>query len=483
MDVMVVPHDLADLLRDARPGDRLYCLYSLEEKLYHERLLCGHVVALVWAVATPDGDVYLEDFADADHVEIHRAGPRRGAPPQLRKKLLYRFDVGADEIAAFLSEGAELAEQGRRDVAAAGRPGHRLRGKQPLPLAPPVGGTPTPPGSDVGRPSPGRLLAPPSEPPPPFPGPGGGALPPARLDDGWVALESRLGFKRGAPVDTTLATVYAQDDRALAYFPDGAVALARVGTLVDEDLLSPEAALDAAWDERIVPFRRSGTGQRRRAYAQVVAEQQEALNTKEWRVEGPATVGWLLQAHLEQGGGPVQRHYWWRQILGLAAADPGVDEHLFLCELLETAVTADQLNLPGCEAFELAARRFQLWEEVYSEALRQVEVSGTAGATADSDGWLDERRIFLGGSRSKGHALVAPTLEKHVAMKMMEESAILKERRKGREERRMARGEGSGAADTGTGGGDHGDGGGGAGGGGGSGGRGRARGARGRGRG
>ena len=39
----VVPHELADMLRTARPGDRLYCLYSLEERLYHERLLCGHV--------------------------------------------------------------------------------------------------------------------------------------------------------------------------------------------------------------------------------------------------------------------------------------------------------------------------------------------------------------------------------------------------------------------------------------------------------
>ncbi|CAK0904484.1 unnamed protein product, partial [Prorocentrum cordatum] len=140
----------------------------------------------------------------------------------------------------------------------------------------------------------------------------------------------------------------------------------------------------------------------------VVAEQQEAMDTEEWRIEGPATVGWLLQAHLEQGGGPAQRHYWWR--------DPG-----------GAAVTADQLNLPGCETFELAARRFQLWEEVYSEALRRAEVAGAAGAAADSDGWLDERRIVLGSARTKGHALVAPSLEKHVAERMQEESAILKE--------------------------------------------------------
>ena len=44
-------------------------------------------------MATPDGDVYLEDFSDEDHAEVHRAGPRGGAPPQLRKKMLYRFDL------------------------------------------------------------------------------------------------------------------------------------------------------------------------------------------------------------------------------------------------------------------------------------------------------------------------------------------------------------------------------------------------------
>ncbi|CAK0808368.1 unnamed protein product, partial [Prorocentrum cordatum] len=432
---------LAVCAATARMGDKLYCLYSLEERLYHERLLCAHVEGSRWVVATPDGDVYVEDFADEDHVEIHRAGPRGGAPPQLRKKMLYRFDLAL-----------------RESVPPGPAPIRRLRGKQHALPAAADGGTDTPRGSEVGLAAgasePPR--PPPAHAPPPLAGAGGGPLPPVRLDDGWVALESRLGFARGSPVDVTFATVYALDDRAMASFPEGVIALGRVGALSDEVPLSPRDAQDEVLDERILRYRRSGTGRRRRAFAEVVAEQREVLSTQEWRVQGPATIGWLLRAHLEQGSGPVQRHYWWRQILGLAAADPGVDEHLFLCELIETASTADQLNLPGCEAFELAARRFQLWEEVYSEALRQVEVSGTAGATADSDGWLGERRIFLGGTRSKGHALASPSLEKHVAERMQEESAILKERRKGREERRMARSVSSSGADTAPGGGDQG---------------------------
>ncbi|CAK0825193.1 unnamed protein product [Prorocentrum cordatum] len=372
----MVPRGLPALLKTARQGDKLYCLYSLEDHRFHERPLCGHVDGSRLVVATPDADVYAADFADESHVEIHRAGPRGGAPPQLRKKMLYQFGLDEQARAALLA------------------------------------------------------------------GAGGGPLPPVQQDDGWVALESRWGFRRGSSVDVTFASVYALDDRAKASFPEEVIALERVETLSEEAPPAPRGARDEVLDERILRYWRSGTGQRRHAFSEVAAEQREVLRTQEWRVQGPATIGWLLQAHLKQGSGPVQRHYWWRQILGLAAAYPGIDEHLFLCGLIETASTADQLNLPGSEASELAARRFQRWDEVYSEALRQVEVSGTLGATANSDGWLDARRIFLSGSRSKGHALAAPSLEVHVAEKMQEEGAILKGRRKGRVERRMARGVG-----------------------------------------
>ncbi|CAK0898689.1 unnamed protein product, partial [Prorocentrum cordatum] len=351
-------------------GDKLYCLRSLEDRRFHERLLCGHVDGSRLEVATPDADVYADDFADENHVEIHRAGPRGGVPHQLRKKMLYQLGLDEQARAALLADA------------------------------------------------------------------GGGPLPPVQLDDDWVALESRRGFRRGSSVGVTFAFVYALDDRDRASFMEEVIVLERVETLSEEAPPAPRDALGDVPDERILRYWRGGAVQRRHAFSEVAAEQREVLRTQEWRVQGPATIDWLLQAHLEQGSGLVQRHYWWRQIRGLAAADPGIDAHLLLCGLIETAPTADQLNLPGCEASELAARRFQLWDEVYSEALRQVEVSSMAGAT---DGWLDARRIVLSGSRSKGHALVAPPLEAHVVEKMQEEGAILKERRQGREERRMGR--------------------------------------------
>ena len=41
---------------------------------------------------------------------------------------------------------------------------------------------------------------------------------------------------------------------------------------------------------------------------------------------------------------------------------------------------------------------------------------------------------------AKGKAFVSPELQEFVAKKLAQESAILKERRKGREERQLARG-------------------------------------------
>eukprot|EP00973_Karenia_brevis_P023383 3218971-Karenia_brevis.AAC.1 len=72
---------------------------------------------------------------------------------------------------------------------------------------------------------------------------------------------------------------------------------------------------------------------------------------------------WLMLAFKKLGMGPVARHFWWKQTLGLTPADPGVDEHHFLSMLLEYGAQYDQLNLANLASFEAIARRYQLWEE------------------------------------------------------------------------------------------------------------------------
>ena len=116
----------------------------------------------------------------------------------------------------------------------------------------------------------------------------------------------------------------------------------------------------------------------------------------------------------------------------LTTADLFVDDHLFISELLEAFVCFDQLNASEISAVELVARRYQLYEEYYGHSLRCVE----GGASAEV--WLDERQLFLGQDRGRGKALVCPLLEEWVAERLKSESAVLKERRKGREERMLA---------------------------------------------
>ena len=174
-------------------------------------------------------------------------------------------------------------------------------------------------------------------------------------------------------------------------------------------------------------------GRRGRVFGEAVYDLSETTFS-DWRVTGPRTTRWLLQAVGMQGFSPVQRHYWWRSTQQLSSSDIFVDEHLFLSELLENMVCVDQLNAPELHIGEILARRFQLYEEYYGSTLQQSE----GGAAAEI--WMDERQLFLGQERGRGRALVAPSLEAWVATKLSAESQLLKERRKGREERALASG-------------------------------------------
>ena len=147
---------------------------------------------------------------------------------------------------------------------------------------------------------------------------------------------------------------------------------------------------------------------------------------------GPRTTRWVPKVIRAAGFTPMQRHFRWRSILCLQAVDAGVDEHHFLSELLEAAGCFDQLNCSELLCVEMVCRRYQLWEEVYSASLREADAGAEAGP------WMEERVLFQGGERSKGHALVCPALESWAADQLQCESAILMERRKGREERLLA---------------------------------------------
>jgi hypothetical protein len=186
-------------------------------------------------------------------------------------------------------------------------------------------------------------------------------------------------------------------------------------------------------DLRTLPVRYDGRGVRGRSFHDAVGILTETEQS-DWVVKGPRSMMWIVKGMADQGHTPRQRHYWWRQALGLQADDVGVDDHLFLSEIIEEASCVDQVNVAELMFMERVARRYQMWEQMYAAALRKAEAGDASGA------WLDEREIFLGNERSRGHALICPELEKWVAGRLAEESAVLKERRKGREERLLAGG-------------------------------------------
>ena len=345
---------------------------------------------------TPTLDVHEENLLD-NEVESVLCGPRGGVPRPIFGLPQFRFNQEElDEHWDHLSQEADALAT-------------KLRAALP-PLPPPPGEPPLPTRED---PKSFTAVAPAME---------GGEV--------WVALEPRFGFSVGEPIDVNLEGIHLTrcgDRGVVKSSKGGSIAVGLLGTLSD-------ATGIAGGDTRILPFKKKlpGTTQGR-TFADATASLTESPGD-DWKILGPRSTKWLAASILEQGPGPKRRHFWWRSVLRLSAADPGVDDHLFLSELVETAACIDQLNISELQCFEMVARRYQLWEESYSVHLRRAE------AGDEAEGWLDERAVFLGQGKSRGHALVCPDLEAWVAKELSNESAVLKERRKAREERQLASG-------------------------------------------
>ena len=401
-------------VKNLESGTRLALLYDREDGFWHERLLLAKISDRRWVVCTPHGDVYDEDLGEA--LDVREVGPRGGVPGSLRhvasrgfylslpEKILRNQDrlCGEGEL---LSAQVILEEQPKKDKTSASKVAILPLGSPSARGARSTGG---------GKPKDGDVI--------------------------WLALEARGGYAVGDPVAVELleddgTPGMHKDDRGLVDLPDGEVlAVGTDGTLVDAS--TPRGGIHTSLAEndlRTLPVAYLVDGSRKRTFASAAA----LLSTTEivgWPIKGPRTAKWLADQFAQGTQSPTQRHFWWRSVQQLGASDVGVDDHYFLSELIELACTVDQLNVGELVVFEVVARRFQLWEEVYAASLREAE------AGTDAAPWLDERQIFLGHERSRGHALVCPALETWVAERLKDESAILKERRKGREERLLYQG-------------------------------------------
>jgi len=247
-----------------------------------------------------------------------------------------------------------------------------------------------------------------------------------RFPESWVAIESRGAAKIGMELPDKAKLVWKDGDRGVAKVKDVLFGIALVGSFTCPDA----AAVD---DVRILDMKYAKDGvTRKRTFATAVDDSFEpAKRPADWPIRGPMSSLWLVTQMQEANTTPKQRHFWWRQVLGLQSGDVGVDDHYFLSELVELALCYDQLNAGTSATLEAISRRYQLHEEINSEALK------FADAGEGNYEWAEERRLFLGAPQSRASALVMPALKEHISSEVAKEAAIMKERRKAREERAL----------------------------------------------
>ncbi|CAK0801976.1 unnamed protein product, partial [Prorocentrum cordatum] len=445
-------------------GRLILVWYGGGEAYWHERLLLCKVRETTWIIVTPDGDVYPED--------IRALGGRPclqgSVPPAIpADAMLYRFPplgqlhtaeewagLGIDDDAADAESGAVRDRVGQ----------HGWTADTGLPAGPPPAAAGAGAGilvADVGAaPVAGGLAAPPAVPLAAVGGgaaiPGAGAAVGAVVAPGgglapgmqWIVVAND-----GHPGAPSIGTDWSVDANAVVM---GKFALDKLGsaTLVLESIavgskkhvlvsrkgeveqavvrasgaglpgagLGPQAMGDGtaaaaplkSSDARVLPVLYDQMGQRFRAYSNAVGLLEEP-RFDDFPAVGPRTTLWLCRFIRDQGSVPRTRTEKWMRDAHVPDNDRVRHEHGSLMEILETALTYDQLDVSAPASFEILSRRVQLLEEAYTSNPKAPRFDGS--------------EHFQGLGREV--AAVAPQLTSHAALQLQGEAAIQKERRKG----------------------------------------------------
>ena len=102
--------------RGIRAGARIYIQYVDSEEEVHERLLCYAVNADLglWATASRNGDVYIEDFRSTEDIaSIGQGGPRGGVPQRFRncERISFTREYLEQNKDALITEGEEAVAE------------------------------------------------------------------------------------------------------------------------------------------------------------------------------------------------------------------------------------------------------------------------------------------------------------------------------------------------------------------------------------
>lgn len=166
------------------------------------------------------------------------------------------------------------------------------------------------------------------------------------------------------------------------------------------------------------------SGERFRSFDECAALLTE-VDFPDWPVDGPRTARWLVEQISRSAAGPVSRHSRWVTEAEIPTGDRAKHEHEVLSRMLELATTYDGFQVGNLACFEVLSRRLQLIEESHAENPSAPNYTGSSH--------------YMGSVERRGGALLAPTLQLHVAGKLRDEAAIAKEQRKAVEVRQLQR--------------------------------------------
>ena len=388
-------------------GTFVYVRYAAAGEPWHEHFVVGRVGSPShhpddYIIYTADGDMYALTLSGVDIAEVRPGGPRPVLPAGLGARSgqpVYRFSrlLGPVERARLCDEGEDLAVQERLELGMEDLPPLRAPA---LPLA----------DADAAINTASTLVE-------------------LLVDEAFIVVLAVQGCAVGDVIQ-----VYRADARNETY----ALVSFEFGTVVAKRMLPPERAAlllvpqglatpiadEAADDVRTLPVRYERSGERYRLFEDACSLMtEEAFEEEDWPMEGPRSCRWWLWATRRLGMTPIARHQRWVAESGVSIADRSIHEHEVISQVIETACTVDQLNVPSLLSFEHLVRRLQLIEEAHV-------LSPTSPSYEGSEHWL-------GTGRRRGGVLINPSLAKHVASRIRDETEVAKERRKACEEKRL----------------------------------------------
>ena len=350
-------------------------------------------------VITPDHDVYPEqvDAANPDLTEFYSAGPGGQPPPGAPPNILYRFAAMPLATLRQLLQQAEVCAQGER--VAVGFPMIPAQAGQLVPVGPAAPAAPGVPGG-------------------------------APVQTCWVCIEDQVPYARGDVVVPAGQPLPA--GAVIAPFPPGCQATyAYTGVpsghvVMLKALTDLEAKAMVRGDLRTLPICFDSQGNRHRNFSEAVCLMVEDklpggdLNG----IEGPKTVLPIALSAKAKGRSFRTDCDAWIVEANIPAGDRSRYEAEVITEALTCLVEIDQLNAPNLASAEILARRWQLIKEAHRLCPSNPDYSS-------SD-------FFMGWKHRK--VGVAQDLSKFVADQVKDETARMKELRKGREEADAARG-------------------------------------------